>query len=73
VVTPHTTYFNIHKLHTLPIILINGYYFPKEYQPDGFCDVIHYIFRGIVNEFLYYTTVEPLITDTAGEFKFCPL
>jgi hypothetical protein len=21
----------------------------------------------------YWTTVEPLITDTAGEFKFCPL
>jgi hypothetical protein len=23
--------------------------------------------------YVYHCTVEPLITDTAGEFKFCPL
>jgi hypothetical protein len=28
-----------------------------------------YVYADIYN----VTTVEPLITDTAGEFKFCPL
>jgi hypothetical protein len=33
--------------------------------------IVYLLFQELCDDILY--TVEPLITDTAGEFKFCPL
>jgi hypothetical protein len=48
------------------------YHLPEdgEHSPKYIGEII-YVY--INSNFMYTYTVEPLITDTAGEFKFCPL
>jgi hypothetical protein len=58
------------KIKFLCILYLNNLYVLCTFVGNIYTYMYVYIYIYI---YIYIYTVEPLITDTAGEFKFCPL